>query len=50
MHVINKNMRDIIKPLINHSKMESILLNGEVNSKIKKVAIDTRRTRKKRKV
>ena len=30
------NMRDRIKPLINHSKMESILLNGEVNSKIKK--------------
>ena len=29
------NMRDRVKASINHSKMESISLNGEVKSKIK---------------
>ena len=42
-------MRDRIKILINHSKMESISLNGEVNSNMKQVTVDTRRTRNKQK-
>ena len=43
------NMKDRIKFLINHSKMENISLNGEVESKIKQVKINTKRTRNKRK-
>ena len=41
------NMRDIVKALINHSKIKSILLNGEVKSKIKQVTINTRKTQNK---
>ena len=43
------NMIEIIKSVINHSKMESISLNCEVKSKIKQVTINTRRTRNNRK-
>ena len=42
------NMRDIVKALINHSKIKSILLNGEVKSKIKQVIINTRKTQNKK--
>ena len=42
------NMRDIVKALINHSKIKSILLNGEVKSKIKQVTINTRKTQNKK--
>ena len=44
------NMRDKMKSSIDYSKMESILLNSEVKSKIKQVVVDTTRTRKKRKL
>ena len=43
-------MRDRVKASINHSKMESISLNGEVKSKIKQVVVDRRRTRNKLKL
>ena len=44
------NMRDKVKASINHSKMESISLNGVVKSKIKQVTIDTKRTHNKQKL
>ena len=44
------NMRDRAKTSINHSKMKSCSLNGEVKSKIKQVVVEMRRTRSKRKM
>ena len=42
------NMRDRVKASIYHSKMESILLSCEVESKIEQITINTRRTHNKR--
>ena len=43
------NMRDRVKTLLNHSKMESISNNGEVKLKIIQVRMETRRKQNTRK-
>ena len=40
-------MKDRVKAPLNHSKMERMLLNGEMKSKIKQVAAETRKTHNK---
>ena len=40
-------MKDRVKAPLNHSKIERMLLNGEMKSKIKQVAAETRKTHNK---
>ena len=44
------NVRYRVKVSIDHSKIENILLNGEVKSNIEKVVVHTRKTSNKRKL